>query len=188
VSDGNGFWGGHPDQVSIPSSSGMGVGPSIATVAEMATGLNTFFIRYGCRTERVSNRRTSCRSQYLLHQVWVSDRPAQDMLITTRRLNTFFIRYGCRTLLSVAWVLSRRLNTFFIRYGCRTLAVAGTDAKSRVYNGSPEVSNRAFRVRVRRGPVSGPRRLADGHRALPVAASIKTGHLGSPGTWQPVGL
>ena len=60
--------------VSIPSSSGMGVGPKMARQGVEAYRLNTFFVRYGCRT------------------------PPERRIINLRRcLNTFFVRYGCRT-------------------------------------------------------------------------------------------
>ena len=39
----------------------------------MLTSLNTFFIRYGCRTAKIISLATVVASQYLLHQVWVSD-------------------------------------------------------------------------------------------------------------------
>ncbi len=65
-------------QVSIPSSSGMGVGPGRSPHCARGGCLNTFFIRYGCRTIREDER---------------EENPC---------LNTFFIRYGCRTCLQVA--------------------------------------------------------------------------------------
>ena len=114
----------HGCEVSIPSSSGMGVGQRIAVSSATPTCLNTFFIRYGCRT-RLSGfignlkvvsipsssgmgvgrlydggHRKGLRSQYLLHQVWVSDSWEKTSPYYFRGLNTFFIRYGCRTVQS----------------------------------------------------------------------------------------
>ncbi len=84
-------------------------------------GLNTFFIRYGCRTARLSVPVRKLLSQYLLHQVWVSDMMAMFAEMQAMSLNTFYIRYGCRTTkhLTVGKT-GGSLNTFFIRYGCRT--------------------------------------------------------------------
>ena len=59
--------------VSIPSSSGMGVGHPYFTSPKLVKCLNTFFIRYGCRTIKKIEGHFFGESQYLLHQVWVSD-------------------------------------------------------------------------------------------------------------------
>ncbi len=133
--------------VSIPSSSGMGVGPLRFQDEPEPDRLNTFFIRYGCRTLLYLFGSDIVTSQYLLHQVWVSDKEGQAGSARWAGLNTFFIRYGCRTLcpgrpspsdssqylLHQVWVSdpfttrrrgwSRSLNTFFIRYGCRTMTL-----------------------------------------------------------------
>ena len=42
----------HHREVSIPSSSGMGVGLMVFADALSLASLNTFFNRYGCRTRR----------------------------------------------------------------------------------------------------------------------------------------
>jgi len=83
--------------VSIPSSSGMGVGRSYIVQCSLLKSLNTFFVRYGCRP-------------------WAHITPAME-----RGLNTFFVRYGCRPV--KAWVKAgwHGLNTFFVRYGCRPM-------------------------------------------------------------------
>ena len=106
--------------VSIPSSSGMGVGHLVEDDVTHNNRLNTFFIRYGCRTLRDMKAVASAVSipsssgmgvgprkwvsgiprgvsQYLLHQVWVSDGESRGVQPRRCRLNTFFIRYGCRT-------------------------------------------------------------------------------------------
>ncbi len=108
--------------VSIPSSSGMGVGRFVPakTKSFLLGGLNTFFIRYGCRTGQIVVVREEGTSQYLLHQVWVSDKLLLRSCLLPRSLNTFFIRYGCRTRPRFAYCEFEGLNTFFIRYGCRT--------------------------------------------------------------------
>ena len=181
--------------VSIPSSSGMGVGRQtfrVCPLDEMSqyllhqvwvsdvasdsfpainNSLNTFFIRYGCRTVcdgdlrkrlnvsipsssgmgvgrgGVAKHDGNNMSQYLLHQVWVSDKLHFTVQCKKSGLNTFFIRYGCRTAWC-GWVRMSmpvsipsssgmgvgrfesfrerqflRLNTFFIRYGCRTFNI-----------------------------------------------------------------
>ena len=46
-------------KVSIPSSSGMGVGRMTFQDVSKSSCLNTFFIRYGCRTH-LPERRISC--------------------------------------------------------------------------------------------------------------------------------
>ena len=84
--------------VSIPSSSGMGVGRLAPSKIAPIWRLNTFFIRYGCRTDNFFASNSSRKSQYLLHQVWVSDNPLPTKAEPNPGLNTFFIRYGCRTL------------------------------------------------------------------------------------------
>ena len=84
-------------RVSIPSSSGMGVGPRSSAPRSLWRGLNTFFIRYGCRTLAANPSAIDDLSQYLLHQVWVSDCGSAFLWRDIKGLNTFFIRYGCRT-------------------------------------------------------------------------------------------
>ncbi len=132
--------------VSIPSSSGMGVGPNLVWYAPAPFSLNTFFIRYGCRTNALDRsagpprlntffirygcrtvlgwgRLVGVRSQYLLHQVWVSDYALiQWALLTASQylLHQVWVSDGA---LSMGSGALKRLNTFFIRYGCRTLRI-----------------------------------------------------------------
>ena len=110
--------------VSIPSSSGMGVGRAEPPGLRCSIGLNTFFIRYGCRTLQAYLPAPIFRSQYLLHQVWVSDkawiiyRPCNSVSIPS----SSGMGVGHYTFADRSRIPS--LNTFFIRYGCRTLVKA----------------------------------------------------------------